>query len=96
MLRGFVPGASPLLLLDRRRSIPKSLQARVACLQEVLQIQQDTLALVLVDEGGGNARLAAASRTTDSMHLQPCFRVTSALSTIECKQVWTIVYLASQ
>ncbi len=38
-------------------------------LQEVLQVQQDGLGLVLIDEGGRNAGLAAAPGTPDAMHV---------------------------
>ena len=35
----------------------------------MLQVQQDGLGLVLVDEGGGDAGLAAAACATDAMHI---------------------------
>lgn len=38
-------------------------------LQQVLEVQQDGLRLVLVNEGGSNARLAAAPCAPDAMHI---------------------------
>ena len=41
-----------------RRTDNRPARLFLPCLEQVLQVQQDLLALVLVDEGGGNARLA--------------------------------------
>jgi hypothetical protein len=45
------------------QSLQHRRDALLGFFQQVLQVQQDLLALVLVDEGGGNPRLALAACT---------------------------------